>query len=631
MYLRKIAALLLVLVLTLSPLPNVLADGEDTTSMVVVEIHEGASPEEQQQVKNVGNVDVDDSSYALVVSVNEQGEGAIFAKDVTATNTEMYDSTAVTARADGAEALSAAETDSVSAVTESGYATGVSLDAANAGQVQVDAGDVSAASQQGTATGLNIDAATGGQAVLTAESVTASSEGDAKGVQVISNDSAVTSAGITEGIQANGADSVTGVFMWAEGVDALATVSAGGDIAAQSSEGAACGACITVIDEAQAELLSSGDISAQGTRAQGAQISVSGEEGRSAQASLTAEGNVWAMADSEEALALDVYAYDGVVEASVGGFVSGVAYNDATAATGAYVVASTEQADAVVMLNVQGGIYAYGEDATALKIETQGESGVSVVSGDDVYGEKTGISVTVDGAPDSIDILVNGTVSGEDTAVRLSGEGAEDAVNLTVWAVEGPIVGEDGADAEAFTQRIQYIIKIGLNADDGTVVLDGTTNYEDFDVATAGTTVTVLPTLAEGCTLLGVSNDGSALAQNEDGNYFIEVPQGGGVYLTFDMDISMLDAYAEEEELKCLGKIRAGNAMLKFYNNSVFELIVNGETSLIGRYGFPDGRLNLRAHEQVSLLRNVTGSLTIILKENVFTVEKSDLEGLQQP
>ena len=185
------------------------------------------------------------------------------------------------------------------------------------------------------------------------------------------------------------------------------------------------------------------------------------------------------------------------------------------------------------------------------------------VSGD-VTGKIAGIAesaILFDNIAES-DILVDGTVSGGEAAIITDGNITNDQLKLTVWKVElndrGNAVesiirpeqdGEGPAPLEQITygttektaaleKSIMYIIKMEQPADGGTLSLDGTQKSHDFDTAKEGETVYLKIDVMPGYELTGAFNglgEKTALLKDAKGNYYVEVPKGGGVYLSAEM------------------------------------------------------------------------------------------------
>ena len=175
------------------------------------------------------------------------------------------------------------------------------------------------------------------------------------------------------------------------------------------------------------------------------------------------------------------------------------------------------------------------------------------------------------------DIVINGELSGERGSVII-GEDSGDYLDLTVWKValdeygnavmelitdEGPYgpigpepmmraaaaPGEDDESpysyehtdaAEALEQRIMYIIRLEQPTEGGTLAAqkeDGSAldTSHDYEIAREGDKVILAVNVQDGYHLVTAYNGEEkveVLGQDGDGNYYIEVPRGGGVYLS---------------------------------------------------------------------------------------------------
>ena len=354
-------------------------------------------------------------------------------------------------------------------------------------------------------------------------------------------------------------------------------------------------------------------------------VSATATDGGAATVQITGQGGVQAASyDFCCGVVLSAEGADAVIQAQVAGDIAAQSECGAEGASvGAFAGGETELAcGGSVLADV-----AYGDCTTALNVSAMegGAQATVTVAGDVVATGDEAIGLSVQAVDTgTAEVLVEGTISGE-TAVQVWGAGTEEAATLTVWALEGEIVGARGGDAEAFAQRIQYILKADP-IEIGTVALDGATKYRGYDVATAGTTVTMLPNLAEGYTLVFVTNNDTPLAKDEDGHFFLVVPQGGGVYLTFYVESKHGDW--PPIPVRCLGKVLSGDAALKFYDCGTFEIIQNGRGT-VGFYAFEDDHLTLRCVAPVSLTENADGSATVTLGELSFLVEAAVIENLK--
>lgn len=165
--------------------------------------------------------------------------------------------------------------------------------------------------------------------------------------------------------------------------------------------------------------------------------------------------------------------------------------------------------------------------------------------------------VTASGAPENIgiqlqcaeggktDIIVDGTVSASDAAVVLVTPETQigENVTLTVWELKP---NQDGAvvtsvdendklvENEEAEKAVQYIIKIQAGQE-GIISAEGTREYEGYQVANEGDTVTMKLTIPEGFEVAGAYGDEGQewpLSKDASGNYYLSVPRGGGVMLS---------------------------------------------------------------------------------------------------
>ena len=148
------------------------------------------------------------------------------------------------------------------------------------------------------------------------------------------------------------------------------------------------------------------------------------------------------------------------------------------------------------------------------------------------------------------DILVNGTVRGSGAAVVLVKPETQIGKNvtLTVWEL---VPNQDGAtvvrtedvesgelaEDEAAEQAVQYIIRVRADQED-IISTRGTEEYQGYDVAHEGDTVTLLLNVPAGYEITGAYGDvnqSAVLQQDGEGNYYLTVPRGGAVELSVTM------------------------------------------------------------------------------------------------
>lgn len=241
-----------------------------------------------------------------------------------------------------------------------------------------------------------------------------------------------------------------------------------------------------------------------------------------------------------------------------------------------------------------------------------GESNITVLASEGVEtatvsGDQVGLEADLAG-DQTAKVIIDGTLSGGDYSVVLKNETSigEEGLMLTVWEItpnkddalvireELPETGNKEPiykqDREA-EKNIQYIIKMDQPAAGGTLALDGTTQYEGFEVAKAGTKVILKVTVAEGYELTGAFNgkgEKTALLKDSDGNYYIEVPDGGGVYLTAELTKSK-----REENTADTGNTQSSGAqIIEIENVTADQMFSLGEVVSFGNYDLNgDGKL----------------------------------------
>ena len=170
------------------------------------------------------------------------------------------------------------------------------------------------------------------------------------------------------------------------------------------------------------------------------------------------------------------------------------------------------------------------------------------------------------------DIVIDGTLSGERGSIVFT-EGSGEYLDLTVWKVAldengyaamelirsgepydpyiQPLADDETSEgieyeyqrsqaAEDLEQRILYIIKLEQPEAGGSLAAQKADGSEletshDYQVAHEGDKVVLAVSVEEGYHLVTAYNGEEkveVLGQDESGNYYIEVPRGGGVYLS---------------------------------------------------------------------------------------------------
>ena len=170
----------------------------------------------------------------------------------------------------------------------------------------------------------------------------------------------------------------------------------------------------------------------------------------------------------------------------------------------------------------------------------------------DTSSRKAGLMLDGEGV---MDVLVTGTLKGGDTPILISETVTPENVSVTVWAIESPVQTEDGAhvvfeetadpsaapavtaDTVQLEKAIHYIILVEPSQKN-IISLAGTSKKRDFDVASQEEIVTMKIHVPSGYLLTGAYNGKNKrvpLQKNAAGEYYVQVPMGGGVYLSAEL------------------------------------------------------------------------------------------------
>ncbi len=221
------------------------------------------------------------------------------------------------------------------------------------------------------------------------------------------------------------------------------------------------------------------------------------------------------------------------------------------------------------------GVEIYLTDGGSAKVEIKG----------DINSEKAGIYFDTDNENAKADILVDGTVSGERAGVVFYNDRVNECENLTltVWKIK---LNEDGKvaindrvysnnsfnDIETFEKNIMYIMRVNQPEEGGTISLTdekggALKQSYDYEVAKESDKVYVKVTPDEGYKLTGAYNgeDGEKLEllKDDDGNYYIVVPKGGGVTLAATLEKEEYDISFYDDDGKLIQSSKA------FYGDSI--------------------------------------------------------------
>ena len=190
------------------------------------------------------------------------------------------------------------------------------------------------------------------------------------------------------------------------------------------------------------------------------------------------------------------------------------------------------------------------------EVDLEGESLKSLKMAKAAPGEND----TAEEAEGKLDLFIDGTLKSNGVPILISEEVDPDNVTITVWKIESPVQlpGEseehvvyeqtpDGtettADSKEIEAKINYIIKIKPSQETYFNLLSGAGKLEHngktYDVAAQGEKVTMQINVPSGYRLKkAYGDDGKEIELKKDagGAYSVEVPMGGGVYLSAELE-----------------------------------------------------------------------------------------------
>lgn len=199
----------------------------------------------------------------------------------------------------------------------------------------------------------------------------------------------------------------------------------------------------------------------------------------------------------------------------------------------------------IASLNVTGDIASDGEAGLWINAN-EGQANTMVLG--NVKAPGAGVYANADDG--AVDVLVSNIIKGDAYGVMLGGDIAN--IQVTTWKIEseGELVTSNsfmaaGSESGApdLSKSVNYIIKLEQPSEGGTL---SATNAQggaldtshDYEVAHAGDKVIAKVDLKPGYKVVAAYNgDGikTALKVDNDGNYFVEVPEGGGIYLSVEL------------------------------------------------------------------------------------------------
>ena len=232
------------------------------------------------------------------------------------------------------------------------------------------------------------------------------------------------------------------------------------------------------------------------------------------------------------------------------------------------------------------------EDGTALYYDEEGnvydcvtvanEGTTQIVIGRDVISDGNGVELSAAGE-EKTDLIIDGSLfatGGTSVVIKNDDMVLGDNLTLTTWEMtadqDGDYVKREKydkilnnkifvADHEA-EKAIQYIIRVD-ERQKNIIHIDGTTRYKDRDVAKEGDKIVVKVDVPEGSAIdeIYCDNNKTKLSQDNNGEYFMIVPRGGGVLLSANFRESKEATVKEEPK-----------PISVTYNGSAQELVTAG-------------------------------------------------------
>ena len=215
--------------------------------------------------------------------------------------------------------------------------------------------------------------------------------------------------------------------------------------------------------------------------------------------------------------------------------------------------------DSTLNLEITGDVTTglTSDEVPALALYVFGDnSEANVEIGGDVSSPVNAIYSYISDSTNFIDLLVEGTISGGEVGITVDSDYSysSDNFTLTAWQIE---VNSDGIVADTrddyydaydpaneaidFEEKINYIVKYDQPSSGGSIsatLADGTalTQYHGYDTANESQRIILSDSkITSGYSILAAYNGTTPLDKDADGNYYLDVPRGGGILLSVDL------------------------------------------------------------------------------------------------
>ena len=475
-------------------------------------------------------------------------------------------------------------------------------------------------SRHGESTGTMTEITAGGAKATAAVEGGSVGNAEATAVQVS------PSAGQTIKVTVNGSAEAEATNKAERGIMAEATAVQASACAGQTIE-------VTVNGSAEAEVTNE----AKGGRAEATAVEATAS-GEGAQVTVTVSGDMSAIA-KETAEIAGATAKGVRLKATEGGTVTFTAADSNITATSeaAYFGAEAVKLDnggGDISAEIVGNVTASGDnDNTGVVVQSTFSSVAGntdlTVTGD--VSADIGVELAIDEVQ-TANITVDGTIEGETAGILLREDTKlSDDITMTVWEVkpdsDGAVVVREewkdeekvrAEDAEA-EKLIQYIIKVEDTSKDY-ITTDGTKaftagNGNVYQVAHEGDKVLVKLNIPEGKELVdafwdAAKSQAGRLLKDAEGNYYLEVPRGGGVLLSVTLkDVPKQESKgtAQTAEAKPYSYVLApilkvrdqtGMVEIDFYRDKRFIVTLENREQEKGTFRTEDGILILKCADE---------------------------------
>ena len=353
----------------------------------------------------------------------------------------------------------------------------------------------------------------------------------------------VIADGESQSVTANGnidnaADN--GVVDFTIGANSNVTIT--GDVSVSQKDGGLGGVSVSASNgEAN---LTAGNVNYTGSDGVGTGVTVNAGKGGTANVTT---GKV--TASDASAAVMNLAASGGKTNVTVAGIEAKNTYAGAITGTGGidqYVAGSPSASNSSLTVN---GNVSGGREAGIWVSAPEGQANAMALGNVTANGAGVFVDASEDG---EADVLVNGTIQGKMAGIVLAGKTSNICVTTWKIASDGELVVSNGIRPNATTNEganlsksVNYIIKLEQPKEGGKLFATNAKGEKlntshGYEVANAGDKVLAKVDLQPGYKILAAYNgDGTktALTMDSDGNYYVVVPEGGGVYLSVELGL----------------------------------------------------------------------------------------------